>query len=351
MATLIDSPTSPQTLDGCLRWKIGKGSGGDIVRIGYKLMQGSDEIIGLSASDLDEFEGNFIKDCRGLVQTSIPIPNPGIANETRFSKEFKLVYGDIIIDDCEATVSVNNDSSEIEVLNAYSGIHDLPDILTARPSRYEVGRYSEDYLWVYGNASVSYTWRNKDGTTGTLNVSAPFDVNIVPMTPVAINYTTSLPGSFDITQVSLWDVVITIGATSKTYTVQFADCFEIDLMWLEPLGSYSCLSFENFTAQTYGSRNVVDISSICKQTQAPSIGTTSTEFHRKKEVIGIDGGIEFTMQRRVTAAYSDYLSELSKNRGAYIFYQGKRVFIDVDPGGIQTHRTKDFIDVTVTGRI
>lgn len=322
MATLTESPDDIVPLSGCLDWTITKAAAGanEIKRIGYKLMSGATEIVGLSASDLDTFRGNFIDDVRNLVDTSIPVVTAGATNETLFEKEVKLTYGDITIntETCESETSVTNDSATVKVINAYTGFlrEDL-DLLTNRPSCYSLHQLSEDYVWLYGSGSFSITYEFLDGTTATTGTAASFDVNIIPLTPKALDL------SVDFSKLKSSVTTITQGANTWEFHISYYSCPKFfDLHWLEPMGSYSTISFDEFSAQTFGENTQVDINSICPTHTRGGVDL----WNAAKRIQNITGGLTLDLRKRLPSTHENlmYLKSLGKNRGAYGIFNGNQ---------------------------
>lgn len=331
MATLTDSPDSVVPLNGCLAWTITKASAGadEVKRIGYKLMSGSDEIVGLSSSDLDEFRGNFIDEVKNIVDTSIPIITPGTRNEQLFEKEVNLVYGDITIDteNCESTVDVNTDSATVKVINAYTGfLREELDLMSNRPSCYSLHQLSEDYVWLYGSGFWNMSYELFDGTTASTGTSAPFDVNIIPLTPKALDL------GIDLTQLKSSKVTITQGNKTWEFRISYYSCPDFfDLHWLEPLGSYSTISFDEFSAQTFGENNEVDLNSICLTHERNEVPL----WNAGRRIQNITGGLRLNLRKRIPSTHDNlmYLKSLGKNRGAYGIFNGngQRISCTINP--------------------
>ena len=259
--SIAASPNSLNTVDA-LRWRVtltDLGTDPLIKRAGWILEDASGGVVAeLSStrpgSTSDPILLDFTRNIRGLVTTKLPaIGALGVQNDNTFIKEFKLKYGDIVInkDTGAVTNNVTNLTSAYKVFNGNNNIWDTAlttsagaYILSYRPLNYNLVRTSQDYLWLLGSGTVVYRLYYSDNTTQDITQSAPYDANIIP---VGLPFLAALMGgghdSDDVTQLR-----ITIGSVS--YYIQFEHLCEgdqegfMEVLFLEPLGGRSVMLFQ-----------------------------------------------------------------------------------------------------------
>lgn len=195
---------------------------------------------------------DFRDDVKGLVRAVMPTFGvTGVQNDNTIMKEFRLNYGERIIDvtvpASPPTDSVSN-SSNFKVISAANNVYDaslITDmterILSYRPKKYSLYKGSYDFMWLLGSGTATYTLYDEDGTSSSQVLSAPYNANALPMNlntlgaPMTTQYMT---------------VRVQAGAIDETYTIDFGtDCQgsqdnAVEIMFIEPLGGRSVALFQ-----------------------------------------------------------------------------------------------------------
>jgi signal peptidase I len=262
-ASITSNPNALNPIGNGLIWKIQLSDiGTDPLekRAGWQL-ESSDGVVAEKSSTRPGSSGDILQldfgvNIRGLVKTKLPtISALGVQNDTTIIKEFRLKYGDIVINKDTGTVTdnVSNYSSYYKVFNGANNIWDESlitssgvYILSYRPSTYNILRGSLDYIWVLGSTTVTYTVYYSDNTTQSIVQSAPYDANIVP---VGLPFLESLLDSpYTVDDVT----TLTILVGSQLYTIGFEeDCQGnskltfMEVLFLEPAGGRSIMVFQD----------------------------------------------------------------------------------------------------------
>lgn len=169
---------------------------------------------------------------------------------------------------CETTVTEAATSSDFFVLN--SGVQgyqtnyqsfDTPQVLDNRPRKYTIDRNAYDYMWIWGQTTVTYT--NNLGASTT--ITAANQVNIITMSAFGVNRS-----------VLKWmDVRLNSVEGGITYRVHFKDYCEtniletVNVMFLNPLGGRCLISFDRVNSLGFTSSSNV-ISRYKKQLPSPT---------------------------------------------------------------------------------
>lgn len=262
--TITTNPNALQPVENGFQWTIALSDlGTDPVekRAGWQLESSAGVVAEKSStrpgSTGDPIVLDFKKNIRGLMKTMLPtIGALGVQNDTTIIKEFRLKYGDIVInkDTGAVTDNVSSYSSYYKVFNGANNLYDSSlitsaalTILSYRPDAYNILRNSLDYIWVLGATSVTYLIYYSDNTTQSIVQSAPYDANIVPIGLPFLSALLSGHTSDDVTQ-----LVITIGST--VYNVGFENTCDgandltfMEVLFLEPLGGRSIMVFQEIT--------------------------------------------------------------------------------------------------------
>lgn len=118
----------------------------------------------------------------------------------------------------------------------------LPDYVNTHPFAY-------GWIYLYGTTGINLTWRNKDGTTGSDTMSAPFDVNAIPIGPLNLN----LPNA----------KYYKLEFTSMSRSIEFeVDCHVEEesagnIIFLEPIGGLTNIALREFSVAGSGSSQQV----------------------------------------------------------------------------------------------
>jgi signal peptidase I len=259
--TISASPNSLNPVENGLIWVLllgDRGTDPEEKRAGWKLESSAGVVAELSStrpgSTSDPITLDFKKNIRGLMKTKLPaIGALGVQNDTDIIKEFKLTYGDIVINKETGTVT-NNVTTSTGYYKVFNGANNIWDaalitapgvfILSYRPTNYNILRNSLDYIWVLGSTTVTYTVYYSDNTTQSIVQSAPYDANIVP---VGLPFLSALLTGHDVDDVT--QITIAIGST--TYYVGFEDSCDgqslsfMEVLFLEPAGGRSVMVFQD----------------------------------------------------------------------------------------------------------
>lgn len=198
---------------------------------------------------------DFKDELKGLVRAKMPLFGvTGVQNDNTVMKEYKLTFGERIIDVSVPGGSITNsssDSSNYKVLSAANNIMDdslitdaTPRILSYRPKKYNLFPKSYDFMWLLGSGagSVTYKTYNRAGVlTQTIPSSLTYTVSVIPMNLNTIG------ASLDTAYMT---VDIVDGVLEERYTLDFqSDCAgsqdnAVEIMFIEPLGGRSVALFQ-----------------------------------------------------------------------------------------------------------
>lgn len=195
---------------------------------------------------------DFRDDIKGRVRAKMPTFGvSGVGNDNTIMKEFRLRYGERVIDvsvpGSSVTDSLSN-SSNYKVISAANNVFDASlitssaeRILSYRPKKYSLYKGSYDFMWLLGSGTVTYTLYDAAGDDTVVVSSAPYEANIIPMN---LN---SLGASMNTQYMT---VRVQAGAVDETYTIDFGtDCNQsldnaVEIMFIEPLGGRSVALFQ-----------------------------------------------------------------------------------------------------------
>lgn len=259
--SIVQNPPDLSPIENGIRWILSIsdiGTDPEIKRAGW-IVESSSGVVAEISSTRPGSAGALIyvdikRNIRGLVFTNLPaIGALGVQNDTNFIKEFRIKYGDIVINTETGAVSnnVTSNSGNYKVFNGANNIWDTAMIsspgvyiLTYRPTTYNILRESLDYLWVLGSTTVQYIVYYADGTTQTITQSAPFDANIVPVgLPFLESQLTQPKDNVKSFKIQIGSVMFEVGFENicdETSSTTF-----LEVLFLEPLGGRSVMVFQN----------------------------------------------------------------------------------------------------------
>lgn len=346
MAVTVDSsPADVVAVGNCIRYALSLSDGGtppQVKSTGYQLYEDGggaitqeiEQIPYTGASEAVEFQDVL----RKQVQTTPQQPGAQVDNvkDTTFAIDFYLKYGEIIFDssDCSTNLSgvSSNDAVKTAANIAFQWHQDqsaLPTGVTPctnRPLKNYVCRTQSDWLWLYKFAAGSYaiivTVYYTDGT----NSAKSYEV-----TPGASIFSIG-PGNFfdgDFSIGKTWqyytievysDLAVTL---LKTYTFYVVDCCAglspSQLFWLEPMGGYAGIQFDEVQKGNTLSSNVYDQAVDCSLSSVSDLGKSGGKS--KSRSISVR-----QVLMRKTMPYEEgidlFLEGLVSSRNHYVNYPG-----------------------------
>lgn len=272
------------------------GSGTTIKKIGYKLQDENGNDITKKESVRPDIAGaevmlDFSEDVQGIVSTMIPkIGLPGVANDTYILKKVRLIYGEIATEDCDTIDSVNQQSDLITIVNASIQSYEKPLPLSGSRTL----SHQPPVIWQYAGA-YNYLWLL--GTGGgnlvsddlqSVSLVAPFPANYIPLTTQEL-----FPNPDELS----W-IEYTIGS-QKFKMILRHRCRRgmkfINILFLDPLGGRSAMSFEYIQEYSMQSSNEV----ILRHTDCNPTSSHSNDLITRQSV-GMDTIFNKKNYERVT---------------------------------------------------
>lgn len=336
------------------------GSYPEAKEVGYQLVNGSGQSITpvnhIKAPIAGEYLVDFRKDLQGHVYTFLPECDlPGIATDTGILFEYGMLYGDIVHNatTCETAVNVEEESGPYYVLNIAPNIYDDLDftgevLLSHQPTTSSQDINARNFTWLFGTSSITYT----PSTGSPVIVSAPFDVNIIPLHP---------QGMFPATWHTLKWMTVTITALSKTFRIEF-ECRsesandQYNVLFLSNLGGRNMISFQKVdTTEVAGSYDNIDVRQPFTLPNFEDNDIATKQSVRGRSIFNKQSDRRLTLMCKsaidaeTLAQYEDFASSAGYHIQVPIGEGiGWRKFL-VEPGGIQVAKHQDVISMTVTG--
>lgn len=230
---------------------------------------------------------NFREDVKGLVSTTFPsLSLNDLLLDEAFAVQVFLKYGAYQVNDCVVTEWGWLSSDPVWLLNAVVQIDDAdkltryvyPDanpakFLTVRPESVKMPEGSLFWLWIYAtrldnstflNYRANWEYFDADGVSlGTFNSASAPTENGVYIIPAGPGNSPGMPvGTVRIDvqlQVYNNDFAAYVGA-SEVYSVQIGhpeNCGTLEFYFLEDLGAYSTIHFQDFAEVTHVVENQV----------------------------------------------------------------------------------------------
>lgn len=263
--TVVTNPNALNPVSNGVKWKLNISDTGThpiYKQALFNLQDGSgNDISALSVGRPiggGDIPLDFRDDIKGRVRAIMPqFGVNGVQNDTTIMKEFRIRFGERIIDvTVPGSISDSfSNSSNYKVISASNNVFDsslitseTERLLSYRPKRYSLFPDSYDWIWLLGSGTVTYKLYNSNGVLqSTTPVSASNPVNAIPMNLNSIG--ASLTTSY-------MEVRIQAGAIDETYTIDFDSECEgdkdnaVEILFIEPLGGRSVALFQ--TLQTVG---------------------------------------------------------------------------------------------------
>ena len=261
MATISSTPDALNPVEKAVKWVGLQTPTADPIetRFGYKLQVDGSDIFDTERSALpltgsDPIILDMKDDLLGHVVTKIPSPTlVGTENDSvGMIREATLVFGTIEIDKSTdpptVTKNVSTNSGPFKFINSAVNVFDATDmtaitkrVLSWIPDEISMFHHTRAWIWFLGGTGINFTWKYGDGTTGSdTGTTAPFDVGIIPPSPVNIG----IPTPEDLVYIDI--ELIDIGRTIRVNI----ECVEpiVDtaaIMFLEPPGGRSTIAFHD----------------------------------------------------------------------------------------------------------
>lgn len=350
--TILESPAEHLPLSKPVRWRLQSSGGSPTqkVRIGYKI-QDVDEGTILYEGSIDD-RGQPVTITINHLLRDLLFTQPysfsfAIDNAFEIGKKIKLIYGELVTDleTCETTDNINEESDEVEVVNSYLNWFDdhnellgnRPKMLTARPFTYTQFPESGDHITTYNfgkvlGTTVFYEGVRASGAIVTTTTNYPFERgNIVPIDPLLVGFPSDVVymtvrfrlGSFTIRtyRIKIDRSYGNLGSCGVDDNDRIGSLLPVSLIWLEPIGGWSTLSFTCEESSTTAESLRACVGDQYQNDFEVFEGINVEMFNRNREfTFNVDSRMQLLLEREVdrTKDMFIWLQTISRSKFTYL---------------------------------